>query len=78
MTAAELYAAMCAFAHEHGWERVSPDEGGWWWNVETDSGEMTLGEVLDEELQRANVDVRKPPAVTIHVDEPGTLEAGSG
>jgi len=83
MTAAELYAALCQFADDNGWERQidtlkdgTQHPSGWWWHDE--GQDCTIGELVEEELKRHGVDVRKPPPVTIHVDEPGTLEAGSG
>jgi hypothetical protein len=59
VNARELYAAMCAFAEEHGYYRRSPDEGGWW-DHEDGGGDMTIGELCEEEFLRQKIDTRRP------------------
>ena len=73
MTAAELYAAMCQFAHDHGWRREQAGSGWWYQEEHRDepSADQTLPDVIEEELRRQGVDMRKAPAVVIPVDAPG-------
>ena len=74
MTAEELYRAMCDFALAHGYRRRSVDEGGWWDHEENDSlSDVTLGELVEEELRRQGIDLRKQLPVVIVQDEPGRL-----
>jgi hypothetical protein len=77
VTAQEMYAAMCQFAHDHGYRREEPGSG-WWYHEEDGNPGFTIGELVEHELQRQGVDMRQAPPVIVQVDAPGTLGADGG
>jgi hypothetical protein len=59
MSAAELYATLCAYVQSHGWTREEPGSG--WW-LHSGGNDAMLGEAVDSCLSFDGIDTRTEPA----------------
>jgi hypothetical protein len=62
VSGAKLYAAMCEYLAQNGWQREEPGSG-WWFHDKFDEG--TIGDAVFQQLEADNIDTRMEPQVNV-------------